>query len=203
MICQRNQSAVEVFPCCQELQLWKHQSPQFIRAALINIAMGSRWNWGQHWKWQAIQAQTSKSEAKDRWHGIKRARWGAVMEAQSSCWYRAFRKAALATSAVSPPSTQAVPPQPGSATSCYQESKCSWAVFCLSGSNSACRLPSTSWPCSCARFPMLGFVPSTPERKWLQTCRLNCFLSQVCWPDFLLPVNLFRLVALFLQTWSS
>lgn len=102
---RKPESAVQLFLCFQELRLWKHQSPQFIRAALINIAMGSHLNWGQHWKLQAIQAQTSKSEAKDRSHGIKRLRWGIMMETQSSSRYLAFWKAALATSADSPSST--------------------------------------------------------------------------------------------------
>lgn len=126
---RKPESAVQLFLCRQELQLWKHQSLQFIRAALINIAMGSHLNWGQHWKLQAIQAQTSKSEAKDRWHGIKRVRWGVMMETQHSGWYWAFWKAALATSAVSPFLPLAIPPQPGFATVCYQESKCGKAAF--------------------------------------------------------------------------
>lgn len=65
----------------------------------------------------------------DRWHGIKRVRWGVMMETQHSGWYWAFWKAALATSAVSPFLPLTIPPQPGFATVCYQESKCGKAAF--------------------------------------------------------------------------
>lgn len=54
-------------------------------------------------------------------------------------WYWAFQKAALLflLTLLSPVPLQSV-------------IKRGRAVFCLSGLNSACRLPSTSWPCSCA-----------------------------------------------------
>lgn len=164
---RKPQSAVQLFLCFQELRLWKHQSPQFIRAGLINIAVGSHLNWGQHWKLQPIQAQTSKSEAKDRWDGIKRVSWGVMMETPSGCWYWAFWKAALAASAVSPSST---PCCSSSAQFCYSllaRKQCGWAFFSLAALNSACAShphPDLTIVQGSGRFPMLGFVPSTPER---------------------------------------
>lgn len=148
---RKPQSAVQLFLCFQELRLWKHQSPQFIRAGLINIAVGSHLNWGQHWKLQPIQAQTSKSEAKDRWDGIKRVSWGVMMETPSGCWYWAFWKAALAASAVSPSST---PCCSSSAQFCYSllARKQMWLGIFFPGcfELSVC-LPSASWPHNCAR----------------------------------------------------
>lgn len=150
---RKPESAIQLPLCHQEPQLWKHQSPHFIHAALINVAVGSHLNWGQHWKLQAIQAQTSKSEAKDRWHGMKRVRWGVMMETQSSLWYWAFQKAALATHLLFLPLLPlAIPPQPGFKLqfALKKANVVRW-LFCLSALNSACHLPSTSWPCSCAR----------------------------------------------------